>query len=124
VNKNMSTEETSFWDQLRKNVLQGIKVAADRTDEIARVGKLKLDLFNLRRQLSHEYSELGKELIAFLDSVPKDGELGSVKNFLEREAVKRHMFHIASLRERISTVEKQVIDTSAPQEKTSSDSNK
>ena len=120
----MNTEEPSFWDQLRKNVLQGIKVAADRTDEIARVGKLKLDLFNLKRQLSHEFSELGKELISYLDSIPKDGELGLVKDFLEREAVKRNLFHIASLRDRISAVEKQIIEVSAPQEKTGTDTAK
>jgi len=122
--KDLNMEEISFWDQLRKNVLQGIKVAADRTDEIARVGKLKLDIFNLKRQLTHEYSELGKELINYLDSVPKDGNLGLVKDLLEREAVKRNIFKIASIRERISVVEKQIIEVSAPQGKTGTDTPK
>jgi hypothetical protein len=114
-------EETSFWDQLKKNVLQGIKVAADRTDEIARIGKLKLDLFNLKRQLTHEYGDLGKELVRLIDSSPKDGEMGQVKEFLDRDAVKKILFHIITFRDQIAAVEKQILEVTAPQEKGKSD---
>jgi nucleoside-triphosphatase THEP1 len=101
-------EESSFWDKLRDNLAQGIKVAADRTDEIARTGKLKLDVLNLKRKLSHQFSELGRKLVVHINATGDKSKLGTVKKFIEQADVKEILDEVGSLRAKIEDIEKQL----------------
>jgi len=104
----------TFWDRLRDNLARGIRVAADRTDELARVGKLKLDLMNLKRKLMYELGELGKLLLSHVDKTPKGADLGTVRDFVDQKHVKEHFDRIDSIRQDITEVEKRLMEATAP----------
>ena len=97
-------EPNTFWDRLRKNVSEGFRVAADRTDELARVGKLKLDLLSLKRKLNHEFSEIGRAFYAHVTKHKKK-DWGSVEDFSEQPAIDELTQKAASLLESIKKIE-------------------
>lgn len=109
-------EETSFWDRLRDSVSRGLKVAADRTDELARIGKLKLDLVNLKRKMVYELGELGKQLLIHLDEVGPKGNPGTIKNFITQDVPKKHLENINSIRRDIEEVEKKIQELSGSED--------
>jgi hypothetical protein len=49
----------SIWDDLKKSVKDGLSVAAAKTEEYTRIGKAKLDLMNLNKNLSAAFRDLG-----------------------------------------------------------------
>lgn len=50
--------ETS-WDRLKRQLQDFYQAAADKTDELARVGARRIDVLSLRRALSREMVALG-----------------------------------------------------------------
>jgi hypothetical protein len=113
--------EPTFWDRMRENVSRGIRAAADRTDELARLGKLKLDLVNLKRKLVYELGELGKQLLTHIDGAANKDDLGTVKGFTEQKKVKEILDRIDLYRTDIADTEKGIKDlTNAPQAKPAS----
>jgi hypothetical protein len=49
----------SIWDDLKKSVKDGLSVAAAKTEEYTKIGKVKLDLMNLNKNLNAAYHDLG-----------------------------------------------------------------
>ncbi len=105
-------QSDTFWDRLRKNVSVGFRVAADRTDELARVGKLKLDLLNLKRKLNHEFSEIGRAFYTHITDRKKK-DWGSINDFSEQPAIKEMKQKAASLLENIKKIEADIAEISA-----------
>ena len=52
-------EMPSLWESIKKNVAEFYSSAADRTDELAKVGVRKLDIVGIRRNIAHEMADLG-----------------------------------------------------------------
>jgi hypothetical protein len=104
-------ESNTFWDRLRKNVSEGFRVAADRTDELARVGKLKLDLLNLKRKLNHEFSEIGRAFYAHINKQKKK-DWGSIEDFSQQPTITELTEKAATLMESIKKIEADITEIS------------
>ncbi len=50
---------SSLWDDIRKTVKDGINVVTDRTDEYAKIGRIKVDIAGINHNISKLFSELG-----------------------------------------------------------------
>ena len=50
---------TSLWERIRKGVTEFYASAAEKTDELAKVGVRKLDIVGVRRNVGHEMADLG-----------------------------------------------------------------
>lgn len=50
---------TSLWENIKKGVADFYTVAAEKTDELAKVGARKLDIVGVRRNIGHEMADLG-----------------------------------------------------------------
>ncbi len=50
---------SSLWDNIKKGVAEFYTSAAERTDELAKVGVRKFDIVGIRRNIGHEMAELG-----------------------------------------------------------------
>ena len=105
-------QSDTFWDRLRKNVSVGFRVAADRTDELARVGKLKLDLLSVKRKLTHEFSEIGRAFYTHTTDHKKK-DWGSIDDFSEQPAIKEMREKAASLLKNIRQIEADIAEISA-----------
>ncbi len=48
-----------LWKQIKKSVLEGASYAAEKTEELTKLGKAKIDILNTKRKISVKFSELG-----------------------------------------------------------------
>ena len=49
----------SLWDRVRKNLVDWYEVAYEKTDEMARIGKKKIEMSGINRTIEKQLSELG-----------------------------------------------------------------
>jgi hypothetical protein len=64
----------SLWDDIKKKVQQGVAVAAEKTDELRKIGKVKMDIINVKRSLDNGYKDLGMAVHEHVSS-GKKGDL-------------------------------------------------
>lgn len=60
----------SLWDRVKKNLGEWYVTAYDKTDELARIGKMKIEVAGMNREIQKQLSELGGrvyDLIAVQD---------------------------------------------------------
>lgn len=49
----------SLWDRIKQSLKEGFLTAAEKTEELAKVGKGKIDLMAIRRKIGRAFAELG-----------------------------------------------------------------
>jgi len=54
----------SLWDQVRANMSDWYAVAADKTEEMARIGVRKYDKFTISRDIERGFTDLGSHVYA------------------------------------------------------------
>ncbi len=50
----------TFWEDVKKTVKQGLSVAAEKTEEYTRIGKIKVDIMGIKKDIDKTYREIGK----------------------------------------------------------------
>jgi len=74
----MGTESTQsaprkeFWDGVRDSLVTGLKDLRDRGDDVARSGRLRMDLVQTQRRLRHAYETLGEAAYKCMKSEKSD----------------------------------------------------
>ncbi len=70
------TPPTDFWDSVRGSLVNGIKDLRDRGDDLARQGRLRMDLVQAQRRLRRAFETIGEACFDTLKSKqtiePKD----------------------------------------------------
>jgi len=61
----------SIWDDMKRTLKEGVNVA----DDYRKIGKIKIDILNLNRNMEKQYVEMGKTV----QSQIKDGKKASLK---------------------------------------------
>ncbi|HGY54070.1 MAG TPA: hypothetical protein ENK44_00065 [Caldithrix abyssi] len=49
----------SLWENLKKGVLEGLQAASDKTSEYTRIGRIKIDVLGLKKEIEEKFVELG-----------------------------------------------------------------
>jgi len=49
----------SFWDDLVNMFKKGVSTVAKKTDEYTRIGKIKVDIIGIKRDIDKKFNELG-----------------------------------------------------------------
>ena len=52
----------TLWEKIRKTVIEGVTVAAEKTEELTKLGKGKIEILNTKRKISAKFTELGSIL--------------------------------------------------------------
>lgn len=87
-----------FWDSLLNTFKKGVSTVAKKTDEYTKIGKIKVDIIGLKRDLDKQRTELGSrvyQLIAEENStkIAADAEvqelINKIKDLNERIDQKR-----------------------------------
>ncbi len=52
----------SFWDDLTSMFKRGVSVVAKKTDEYTRIGKIKVDIIGIKRDIEKQFSTLGAKV--------------------------------------------------------------
>ena len=48
-----------LWERISKSFVNGVTVAAEKTEEFTKLGKAKLEILNTKRKISKSFTELG-----------------------------------------------------------------
>lgn len=49
----------SFWDDLSRFFKKSVSVVAQKTDEYTKIGKIKVDIIGIKREIDKQFTELG-----------------------------------------------------------------
>lgn len=71
---NGGTAMDTLWNRVKKNLVEWYDTAYDKTDELARIGKKKIEVAGLNRAIEKHLAELGGRLY---DLVAEQGHRGN-----------------------------------------------
>ncbi len=49
----------STWDDLVKTVREGVDTVVEKTEELTKIGKIKVEIINIKRHVDKNFAELG-----------------------------------------------------------------
>ena len=84
---------TVFWDKFKKNIVQTLNEAIDKTEELTSVGRIKLEILQLEHRLEEKYTDLGKLVY---------------KNFNKGADNKEYVDELKELKRKIDELEKEI----------------
>jgi len=69
-------EMENLWERIKKSVTEGAAYAAEKTEELTKLGKAKIEILNIKHKISKSFTELGGVAYDFLKKGDTDA-LGS-----------------------------------------------
>ena len=76
-------EMEKLWERIRKSVVEGATYAAEKTEELTKLGRAKIDILNLKHKISKSFTELGGVAYESL----KTGNAAALKDSAEIAAI-------------------------------------
>lgn len=77
----------TLWDKVKKNLIDWYGTAYEKTDELARVGKKKIEITGVNRAIERHLSELGGRVYDLIVEQGKSGVIAKdarVKELIEQ----------------------------------------
>jgi hypothetical protein len=85
---------TEFWDKIKRNIVETLNEAIDKTEELTSVGRTKLEILQLEHQINEKYAEMGKlvhrHYDQYTESFPRTGKLPELNKKIEELEEKLH----------------------------------
>ncbi|MFQ5640398.1 MAG: hypothetical protein ACE5IR_20655 [bacterium] len=48
-----------LWDDIAKTIREGVDTVVEKTEELTKIGRIKVDIFNIKRNIDRNFSEMG-----------------------------------------------------------------
>ena len=93
--------DSAKWEEIKTKIKKGVAVAADKTEEYAKIGKIKLDIVKTDRNIDKAFTDLGKEAYNHFTE-------GKKTDIFKNAQVKGLIAKINDLKTSIETKEKEV----------------
>ena len=93
---------SKLWEDIKKTVMDGVSVAAEKTEEYTKIGKVKVEILNINRNIDKVFTDLGREVFHLI-SKGKKAEIS--KSNRVNELVNKIKDLKASLKEKESEIE-------------------
>ncbi len=76
----------NLWDDLSKKVREGVESVVGKTEELTRIGRMKVEIMNIRRNIEKCFAELGRNVYHLLgeEKQPKISSNANVKATIAR----------------------------------------
>jgi hypothetical protein len=62
---------TSFWDKLQRGIKEGIHNVSEKTEELTKIGRIKLSIIAVKRDIEKNFIELGGRVYHLLNESRK-----------------------------------------------------
>jgi len=92
----------TLWDKVKKNLAEWYSVAYDKTDELAKIGKKKLEIAGINRTIEKHMLELGGKVYDLIAAENKGSEVA------DDEKVKELVEEIKKLEEQLKLKEEEI----------------
>jgi len=89
------------WNKIKKSMSDGYKNLSEKTGEMAQIGRLKIEIIALKRDIEKAFIELGGRVYHGLEEKHEDDILADLK-------IKKLVKAIKSLEIKLKTLEKKV----------------
>lgn len=93
----------TLWNRVKKNLVEWYDTAYDKTDELARIGKKKIEMAGLNRAIEKHLSELGGRLY---DLVVEQGHRGN--RTADDDQVQRIVTEVRELERQLQIKEEEI----------------
>ena len=93
----------TLWNKVKKNLVEWYETAYDKTDELARIGKRKIEMTGLNRSIEKHFSELGGRVY---DLIVEQGHRGN--KTADDEVVQRIVAEVKELETRLRQKEEEI----------------
>lgn len=93
----------SLWDRVRKNLMEWYEVASDKTEEVARVGRRKIEMTGINRSIEKRMVELGGRVY---DLIRVEGHRGNMT--ADDEKVQKLVREISRLEKELELKEEEI----------------
>jgi hypothetical protein len=76
---------TEFWDNLKKGLSDGIKTVSAKTEELTKIGRLKIEVIAVKRDIEKSFIEFGGKIYHQLNKkssvdIREDDDLNNLVN--------------------------------------------
>jgi len=93
----------TLWNRVKKNVVDWYEMAYDKTDEMARIGKKKVEITGLNRSIEKHFAEMGGRVY---DLIVEQGHRGN--RTADDDAVQRLVAEVKELESRLRQKEEEI----------------
>jgi len=93
----------TLWNRVKKNLVDWYEMAYDKTDEMARIGKKKVEITGLNRSIEKHFSEMGGRVY---DLIVEQGHRGN--RTADDDAVQRLVAEVKELENRLRQKEDEI----------------
>ena len=93
----------TLWNKVKKNLVEWYETAYDKTDELARIGKRKVEITGLNRSIEKHFSEMGGR---FYDLIVEQGHRGN--KTADDEVIQRLVAEVKELETRLKQKEEEI----------------
>ena len=52
----------TLWENLKKGIIEGLHTATDKTSEYTKIGRIKIDVLSIKKEIEEKLIELGGRL--------------------------------------------------------------
>ena len=74
-----------LWEKIKKSVVDGVSMAAEKTEEFTKLGKAKIEILSTKRKISAKFTELGSILY---DAIKEGNTEEAIKSSKVEELLK------------------------------------
>ena len=92
----------TLWDKVKKNLVDWYGTAYEKTDELARIGKKKIEVAGVNRAIEKHLSELGGKVYDLIEVQGKGGVIAKDSD------VSRLVGEIRDLEEQLKSKEQEI----------------
>jgi len=93
----------TLWNRVKKNLVDWYEMAYDKTDEMARIGKKKVEITGLNRSIEKHFSEMGGRVY---DLIVEQGHRGN--RTADDDVVQRLIAEVKELESRLRQKEEEI----------------
>ena len=73
----------SLWENLKKGIVDGFQSASDKTSEYTKIGRIKIDVLGIKKEIEEKFVELGGRVYHNVSEknetcIDKDMEIGQL----------------------------------------------
>lgn len=76
---------SNLWDDIARTIREGVDTVVEKTEELTKIGKIKVDIINIKRNVEKNFSELGGKVYHLIveESKTKVAAQKEVKEIIE-----------------------------------------
>ena len=72
----------NLWDDIAKTIREGVDTVVEKTGELTKIGKIRIDILNIKRNIDKNFSELGGRVYQLI-AEEKETEISTDKEARE-----------------------------------------